>query len=97
MHFIAHIDLAPGHSPAELGPLRDAEDHAVRALVRRGIVTAPFMRTDRPGAIFLMSADSEGHARSTLAALPAVEAGIIAVTTVTPLALHAAHPDFRAA
>lgn len=97
MHFIAHIDLAPGHSPEELGPLREAEDEAVRALVRHGIVTAPFMRTDRPGAVFLMSAGNEADARSALAGLPAIKAGIITVAAMTPLTFHAAHPDFRPA
>lgn len=96
MHFIAHIDLAPGHSPQELGPLREAEDDAVRSLVRQGIVTAPFLRTDRPGAIFLMSADTAADAESALAGLPAVKAGIVVVTALTPLTFHAAHPDFRA-
>jgi hypothetical protein len=93
MHIIAHIDLVDGHDPSELGPLREAEDLAVAALVAKGSVTAPFMRTDRPGAIFLMRTNTAEEARADLEGLPAVRAGIIAVTALIPLTLHAAHPN----
>lgn len=93
MHFIAHIDVVPGRRVEELAPLRAAEDEAVRALVAQGLVTAPFMRGDRPGAIFLMRTDTAEVARAALDDLPGARAGIIAVTALIPLTPHAAHPD----
>lgn len=92
MFQLAIIDLAEGHEPAELAPLREAEDAAVKALVAKGIVTQPFMRGDRPGAIFVTSGDA-AEVRAALLALPAVGAGIITLTELIPLNPHAAHPN----
>lgn len=92
MHYLAHIDLAVGRRVEELAPIRDAENDAVAALVRGGAVTAPFLRGDRPGAVFLMHAADDAEAHRALSALPAVAAGIIKVAEIIPLTLHAAHP-----
>lgn len=92
MFHLAIIDLADGHSPAELAPLRDAEDAAVKALVSQGIVTQPFIRGDRPGAILLTRGEA-AEVRAAMLALPAVAAGIITLTELIPLSPHAAHPD----
>jgi hypothetical protein len=92
MQHLAIIDVAQGRSPAELGPLREAEDDAVRALVANGLIEQPFLRSDIPGAIFLMNGEADAL-RDAIAALPAVKAGIITLTQLIPLNRHAAHPD----
>lgn len=61
--------------------------HTLR-LYLDGIIEQFWFRTDRPGVVFLMEAESVDHARSAVEGLPLAQAGIMAfeLTPVGPLA-----------
>lgn len=57
----------------------------VKELYGSGFIRQIWHREDIPGGCLLVEADNEETARSLLATLPLVEAGMVQVATVVPL------------
>jgi hypothetical protein len=86
MKLIALLHLAEGQSPQALAPFAVAESHAVWEQVKTGIIRAVHYRTDKPGAVLEMESPDLETARAIASALPAVQASIIELTDLIPLA-----------
>jgi muconolactone delta-isomerase len=63
-------------SDAQFQEHLDAEASAVRRLYARGIVRQAWSRTDSPGGILLLEADSMEEAQRSLQCLPLVSLGM---------------------
>ena len=67
----------PGATPEQLRPHFVAESKAAWDLYASGAIREIYLRTDRPGAVIVLEADSVEAARQTLATLPLMQAGLI--------------------
>lgn len=74
--------ILPGSTEDKIKALLPEEGRAVLNLYLAGQIREWYFRQDRPGAIFLLEADSLEAAQATLDALPLSKAGLIAYDLV---------------
>lgn len=77
-HLVLALDrILPGATEDRLKALLPDETRAVLDLYLAGRIHEWYFRQDRPGAVFLIEADSVEAARALLAGLPLSKAGLI--------------------
>jgi hypothetical protein len=86
MKIIALYHLTAGQSPQALLPLAAKESQAVWEQFKAGTVRAAYYRSDKPGAVLEIESSDIETAKAISIALPAVQAGIIELTDLIPLA-----------
>jgi hypothetical protein len=85
MKIIAFVDLVPGKTLADLAPHARDESRAAWELVKAGKIRQLHYRDDFSGAVAEMEAANTNEVRQWLSQLPAVQAGVLAVTSVVGL------------
>ena len=69
--------ILPGATEGRIKALLPEETRAVLDLYLAGRIREWYFRQDRPGAVFLLEADSTEAARALLAGLPLSQAGLV--------------------
>lgn len=85
MKILAIEREAPGANAAEFLPLLEAEARQVWGLYRQGVIRELYFRPDEHAAVLILECAETTAARDALAALPLVQAGLIAFEVI-PLA-----------
>jgi hypothetical protein len=85
MRLIAFVNLAPGKGPSDLSPHVAAESLAVWQLHKAGTLRSIQMRQSMTGAVLEFEADTAESVQKQLDTLPAVQAGVLAVSEIIPL------------
>lgn len=85
MKILAIEKETPGATAAEFRPLLEAEARQVWELYRQGVIRDLYFRPDEHAAVLILECAGVSAARDALAALPLVQAGLIAFEII-PLA-----------
>lgn len=85
MKILAIEKETPGSTAAEFRPLLEAEARQVWGLYRQGVIRELYFRPDEHAAVLVLECAGVAAAREALAALPLVQAGLIAFDVI-PLA-----------
>ena len=83
MKVIATLDGRPGAGPDDFGRFEKEEADRVWQLYSKGVLTEIYLRTDRIGAVIIMTVGSLDEARDSITSLPMVEAGLFDVEYLT--------------
>ena len=74
------------YSAEEFAPRLDEEAERARALYAQGVIRQIWSRGDEPGACLLIEAQTEDEAREAIDTLPLIQAEMLDVVLMVPLA-----------